>query len=120
MKKLLFTTILMLFAFTGFSQRSCGFEGNWDTDWGPLKLTKSSSGSYSGYYVYNGVTGYITARITNTETDGKDALVTLAGRWEQGKAKGTFQLTRVCSRDAFSGTWKNDNGKEWGNWYGKK
>ena len=120
MKGILIIVILFLAPLFCNAQTRCGFEGSWTTDWGPLTLRFSDGRNFSGSYDYNGTTGYISASITSTESDGTDALVTLKGTWTQGKAKGTFELKRVCSKDAFSGSWWNDNGKESGRWTGAK
>ena len=118
MKNLFLLAAILFTSLQGIAQTRCGFEGTWSTDWGPLTLRTSDGRNFSGSYNYNGTIGYVSAAITKTESDGKDALVTLKGTWRQGKLSGTFELSRVCSQPAFSGSWWNDNGKESGLWKG--
>ncbi len=103
---------------TSFSNASCDFDGNWETNWGTLEL-KSIGAEYTGTYYTDGIKrGTIKGKMSTKDWTG--ATIILKGTWEQGKAKGKFELQRYCPQKKFTGTWTNDNVNESGEWNGEK
>lgn len=128
MKKLFFLLILIVAGFTASAQK-CTFGGTWKTVWYvgnstiecTLTIDHSLGSTYvSGRYTTpNGTSGSIsgTSQIDITSQD--DQKITISGTWSEHGAKGTFRLSRLCSKPVFEGSWSNANGAEGGGWFGE-
>ena len=92
------------------------FNGDWDTDYGPMTIEVNGSYLWGEYGSLNG------------EIEGTVSGPRATGRWTQraaggnGATWGTFAITLTRNGDAFTGTWnyEDDLAPEGGTWSGER
>lgn len=123
--------LLVFILFTGLSlyaQPGCGFAGNWKTNWDgtecQLNMIMTYANTMTGTYYYETPNGTVTGTVYGTVKEafagGSATKVSMAGKWTESNAGGTFLFLRDCSVNSFAGSWENDNGREKGEWVGFK
>jgi len=95
---------------TATDTSSAGFDGLFDTTYGPMRLRQSTD-AVTGTYLFQGAESTIKGTV-------KDATLTFTYKEEKASGEGTFDLSDDGM--AFSGAWKPAGTDAWSPWIGTR